>query len=127
MKRVYELRREHTKWSIEQNPTVIEINRTERLEKEGYFDEESKTLPKQTVRIFSSKSSADQTVTTLAGEKQVDRHFGLLADYEADIKADTHTKDEFEFDRMTFVVKAVYPQTINSKLTGYQCELERVK
>lgn len=121
------MRRDHTRWSIQQNPTSITIQRTERKDAGGYFDEDITNLSPQTVRVFSSKSSTNQTVTSLAGEKQVDRHFGLLADYKADIKADTHTKDEFEIDGMSFIVKAVYPQMINSKLTGYQCELERVK
>lgn len=127
MKNIYEIRREHTKWSIEQNKTTITIERTQKVDKGGYFDKLKDFLPPQTVRIFSSKSNTSQKVTTLAGEKQVDRHFGLLADYEADVKADTNTKDEFVVDGMTFIIKSVYPQTINGKLTGYQCELERVK
>lgn len=122
-----EMRRKHTKWSIKQNATDITINRTTKEDMGGYFEENETTLEPQTVRIFVSKASTSQTVTTLAGQKQVDRYFGLLADHKADLKADTHTIDQFEVDGMTFVIKAVYPQTINSQLVGYQCELERVK
>lgn len=122
-----EMRRKHTKWSIEQNPVEIVIKRTEKKDMGGFFEDLEETLPPQTVRIFSSKANSRQTITTLAGQKQVDRYFGLLADFEADIKADTHTKDEFEAHGMHFVVKAVFPQTINGEIVGYHCELERVK
>lgn len=122
-----ELRRKHTKWSIEQNPSDIIIKRTERKDMGGYFDEVESQVGPFVVRIYSAKSSSPQVVSTFAGEKQIDRYFGLLADHEADIMADTHTKDEFEVDGMNYVVKAVYPQTINGQVVGYQCELERVK
>lgn len=127
MIKLVELRRKHTQWSIKQNATDITINRTTKEDMGGYFEENETTLDPQTVRIFVSKANTNQTVVTLAGQKQVDRYFGLLADHEADLKADTHTTDQFEVDGMTFVIKAVYPQTINSQLVGYQCELERVK
>lgn len=121
-----ELRRNHTKWSIEQNPTEITIHRTEKLKKEGYIEEIKSEVGPFVVRIFVSKSSSPQTVTTLAGEKQVDRYFGLLADYEADIQAGTTVKDEFEANGMKFLVRTIYPQTINGQVVGYQGELERV-
>lgn len=122
-----DLRRKHTQWSIKQNATDITINRETKEDVGGYFEENETILDPQTVRIFVSKANTNQTVVTLAGQKQVDRYFGLLADHKADLKADTHTTDQFELDGMTFVIKAVYPQTINSQLVGYQCELERVK
>lgn len=127
MKNLVEMRRKHTKWNIEQNPVEITIKRTEKKDMGGYFDETETTLPSQTVRIFSSKGGSPQEVVTLAGQKRVDRYFGLLADYEADIKADINTKDEFEANGMHFEVKAVFPQTISGEIVGYQCELERVK
>lgn len=127
MKNLVEMRRKHTKWNIEQNPSAITIKRTEKREKDGYFDESETQLDPQTVRVFVTRANTNQTITTLAGQKQVDRYYGLLADHEADIKADIHTTDIFESDGMKFEVKAVYPQRIQGELTGYQCELERVK
>lgn len=121
-----EMRRKNTKWSIEQNPADITITRTEKKDMGGYFEDIEATLTPQTVRVFSEKSSSQQVVSGLIGEKQVDRHFGILADYEADIKAGTHVKDEFEADGMFFVIKSVYPQSINGEVVGYQGELERV-
>lgn len=121
-----DMRRNHTKWSIEQNPVEIMINRTERIDKGGYFDEKESPIGPFVVRIYSAKSSSPQTVSTLAGEKQIDNYFGLLADHEVDIQASATVKDEFEAVGMMFEVKAVYPQRIQGQVVGYQCELERV-
>ena len=126
MSKLVEMRRKHTKWNIEQNPTEILINRTIKERKGGYIDESETDVGPFVVRIYSSNSNSPQTITTLAGEKQVDRHFGMLADCEADIRAGTNVKDEFEANGMKFVVKAVYPQRVAGEIVGYQCELERV-
>lgn len=127
MKSIVEARRKHTQWSIDQNPSTITIKRKQKVEMDGYFDETETEIEPQTVRYFVSKANTNQTVRTLAGEKQVDRYYGLLANYQADIKANIHTTDTFEVDGMKFEVKAVYPQRIAGELVGYQCELERVK
>lgn len=121
-----EMRRTHTKFSIEQNPSVITISRTTRDRSQGYINNVKTDEGPFVVRIFVSKSSTPQNITTLAGEKQVDQYFGLLADYNADIRAGTEVKDEFVDNGMKFVVKAIYPQTVNGELVGYQGELERV-
>lgn len=126
MNKIVEMRRKHTKWNIDQNPVEIVIRRTFKERKGGYIDESETDVGPFVVRIYSSNSNSPQTVTTLAGEKQVDRHFSLLADHEADIQASTTVKDEFEAYGMKFIVKAVYPQRIANEVVGYQCELERV-
>lgn len=123
---IVELRRKHTKWNIKQNPTTITINRTERMDVEGYFDNVVSTVGPLIVRIFATGGGSPQTISTLAGQKQVDRYFGLLADHTADIRSGTTVSDEFEVEGMKFLVKAVYPQRIAGELVGYQCELERV-
>lgn len=123
---IVEMRRKHTKWSIKQNPLEININRTERKDAGGYFDNVKSQVGPFVVRLYVTGGGSPQNITTLAGEKQVDRYFGLLADYEADIQAGTTVSDEFEADGMKFNVKAVYPQKISGKIVGYQCELERV-
>lgn len=120
------MRRKHTKWNIDQNPSEIMIKRTERIDAGGYFDNVQSQVGPFIVRLFIDKSGSPQEVTTLTGQKQVDRYFGLLADYEADIQAGTNIKDELEIDNMKFNVKAVYPQRIQGEIVGYQCELERV-
>ncbi|HBZ09122.1 MAG TPA: hypothetical protein DEO65_04430 [Bacillus bacterium] len=121
-----ELRRKDTKWNIAQNPTTITIKRTEKIRAGGAIDEVELPVGPFTVRIFSSKTAFPKTVTTLAGEKHVDQHYGLLADYEADIQAGTNVKDEFEVNGMKFIVIAVHPQSINGQIVSYQCELEKV-
>ena len=121
-----EMRRTHTRFSIDQNPMEITVNRIEKKNMGGYYDEVKSVEGPFIVRIFISSSGSPQKITTLAGEKQVDRYFGLLADFEADIQAGTNVKDEFEAMGMKFLVKAIYPQMINSQIVGYQGELERV-
>lgn len=126
MSRIVELRRKHTQWSIKQNPSTITINRTIKQKAQGYIDERNIDVGPFVVRIFNAGSSSPQTVTTLAGEKQTDTYFGILADFEADIQASTTTKDEFVVDGIRYLVKAIYPQKISGEIVGYQGELERV-
>jgi len=120
-----ELRRKNTLFNINQNPAEIMINRTEKIKMGSYYDDIESVAGPFIVRIFSV-GGATQEISTLAGQKQVDRHFGLLADYQADIRAGTHVSDEFEAMGMRFLVKAIYPQTISGQIVGYQGEIERV-
>ncbi|EGQ21074.1 hypothetical protein HMPREF9372_3357 [Sporosarcina newyorkensis 2681] len=125
MESIVEMRRRHTRWNILKNPVEIIVSRREKVNAGGYMDEVESVTDPFVVRIFSSGGSP-QEITTLAGQKQVDRHFGLLADYQADIQAGTLVTDEFEAMGMKFQVKAIYPQTIAGEIVGYQGELERV-
>jgi len=121
------LRRQHISWAIQQNPTTIIIHRTEKVDQGGYFEEiESKHGP-YTVRIFQQGRQMPLEVSNLAGTKQTDRGWGLLADHEAEIKAGTKALDEFEVDGLgKFQVLAVYPQIIQGQVVGYQADLEKV-
>ena len=121
------LRRRHTKWAIQQNPTTITIHRTEKVDQGGYFEEvESKHGP-YTVRIFQRGMQIPLEVSNLGGTKQTDRGWGLLAGYEAEIKAGSNVLDEFEVDGLgKFQVLAVYPQIIQGQVVGYQADLEKV-
>lgn len=121
------LRRQHTKWAIQQNPTTITIHRTEKVDMGGYFDEVESEHGPNTVRVFQKGSRIPQEVSTLAGTKQVEAAWGLLADHEAEIKAGTNVLDEFEVtDLGKFQVLAVYPQIIQGQIVGYQADLEKV-
>ncbi len=121
------LRRQHTKWAIEQNPVEIIIQRTEKMDKGGYFEEiESKHGP-YTVRIFQRGMQIPIEISTLGGAKQTDRGWGLLAGHEVEIKAGANVLDEFEVDGLgKFQVLAVYPQIIQGQVVGYQADLEKV-
>ncbi|RIJ63609.1 hypothetical protein [Rummeliibacillus sp. POC4] len=123
---IVDLRRNSAIFNINQNPTEIMIHRTEKKKMGGYVDEIEQDVGPFVVRIFVANSSSPQKVTTLAGEKQVDRYFGLLADHQADIQAGTTVKDEFTVNNMKFLVKAVYPQIADNQIVSYQVELERV-
>ena len=121
------LRRQHTKWAIEQNPTTITIKRTEKIDAGGYFEETHTEIGPFTVRIYQYGTWVPQEVSTLAGTKQVDRTWGMLMDYEADVKAGSNVLDEFEVPGLgKFQVLEVYPQVVKGELVGYQVTLEKV-
>ena len=121
------LRRQHTKWAIEQNPTTITIHRTEKIDAGGYFEEIESEVGPFTVRIYQYGTRIPQDVSTLAGTKQVDRTWGMLMDYEADVKAGSNVLDEFEVQGLgKFQVLEVYPQKVKDKIVGYQVTLEKV-
>lgn len=121
------LRRQHAKWAIQQNPTTIIIHRTEKIDAGGYFEEIESEVGPFTVRIYQYGTSVPQEVSTLAGTKQVDRTWGMLMDYEADVKAGSNVLDEFEAPGIgRFQVLEVYPQVVKGELVGYQVALEKV-
>ena len=121
------LRRQHTKWAIEQNPVEIIIQRTEKMDKGGYFEEIESEHGPYTVRIFQRGMQISIEISTLGGTKQTDRGWGLLAGHEAEIKAGANALDEFEVDGLgKFQVLAVYPQIIQGQVVGYQADLEKV-
>ncbi len=121
-----ELRRQHILWSIQQNPTQITIHRTEKVDMGGYFDEATSTKGPFTVRIFAEGNRVPIDIATLAGTKQIDKGYGLLADNNADIKAGVNVLDEFDALGGHFIIKAVYPQYVQDELVGYQADLEKV-
>lgn len=121
------LRRQHTKWAIQQNPTTITIHRTEKIDMGGYFEEVESEVGPFVVRIYQYGTWVPREVNTLAGTKQVDRTWGMLMDYEADVKAGPSVLDEFEVPGLgKFQVLEVYPQKVKDEIVGYQVALERV-
>lgn len=115
------------KQSIMENPVQITVRRTEKVDMGGYFDEVTGQHGPFTVRIFQQRSGIPQDISTLAGTKQVDKSWGLLADYNADIQAGPSVKDEFDVPGLGhFLVVAVYPQKVQGQIVGYQADLERV-
>jgi hypothetical protein len=121
------LRRQHVAWNIQQNPITITIRRTEKVDMGGYFDEVTSQHGPFTVRIFQEASRIPQEISTLAGTKQVDKSWGLLADYKADIQAGPNVKDEFDVPGLGhFRVVVVYQQVVQGQVVGYQADLERV-
>jgi hypothetical protein len=123
---ITELRKQHIAWNIQQNPTQITVHRTEKVDMGGYFDEAISTLGPFTVRIFAEGNRMPLDVTTLAGTKQIDKGWGLLADANANIKAGPNVLDEFDALGGHFIIKAVYPQYVKDELVGYQADLEKV-
>jgi hypothetical protein len=121
------LRRQHTSWAIQQNPTTIIIHRTEKIDAGGYFEEVNSDVGPFVVRLYGYGTWLPQEVSTLAGTKQVDKTWGMLADWQADIKAGPNVLDEFEVPGMgCFQVLEVYPQIVKGELVGYQVALEKV-
>ena len=121
------LRRQHIAWAIQQNPVEIIIQRTEKIEAGGGFEEKESEVGPFTVRIYQQGTLIPQEVSTLAGTKQVDKTWGMLADWQADIKAGPNVLDEFDVPEMgKFQVLEVYPQKVKSEIVGYQVALEKV-
>jgi hypothetical protein len=121
------LRRQHITWTIQQNPVEIIIQRTEKMDKGGYFEEIESEHGPYTVRIFQRGMQIPIKISTLGGTKQTDRGWGLLAGHEVEIKAGANVLDEFEVDGLgKFQVLAVYPQIIQGQVVGYQADLKKV-
>lgn len=120
-------RRRDIAWNISQNPTQIVIHRREKIRKGGGYEEVKSDLPPVIVRIFISRTQVPQTVSVLAGTKQTDKMYSLLADEHADIKAGPNVTDRFEALGETFEVVSVQPQIVKGITVGFQADLERVK
>lgn len=120
-------RRKHVAWNISQNPTTITIHRKEKIRKGGGYEEVESDLSPVTVRIFVTRTQIPQTVSVLAGTKQTDKMYSLLADEHADIKAGPNVTDRFSAMGEIFEVVSVQPQVVQGVVVGYQADLERVK
>lgn len=123
---VVTMRRENTLWSIRQNPSDILIRRTEKTEKEGHFEESTSTAGPFTVRLFKKGlGQQPKEISSLGGTGTTDSGWGLIADWQADIKAGTNVKDIFEVPGLgTFAVVSVIPQRIAGQVVAYQADLE---
>ena len=121
------LRRQHVAWAIQQNPVEIIIQRTEKIDMGGYFEEKESEVGPLVVRIYQYGTWIPQEVSTLAGTKQIDRTWGMLADWQVDIKAGPNVLDEFDVPGVgRFQTLEVYPQVVKGELVGYQVALEKV-
>lgn len=113
---------------ITENPVTITINRTQQVEAGGGFSRTPSVAGPFIVRVFQRQNKAfSKEVSAVAGKKQVDLGWELLADYRADIQAGPRVKDEFDVPGLgNFVVNAVRPQRAFGQLVGYQADLEKV-
>lgn len=119
-------RRQQVQWTIQQNPTSITINRTQKTEIEGHLDEVKTQVGPLIVRIFTQRSLSTKVKSELAGTKQTDNAWGLLADYQADLLAGPRVTDEFDCSLGHFRLVDVYPEMMNGQIVGYQADLEKV-
>ena len=120
-------RRRDIAWNISQNPTDIAIHRKENVRKGGGYEEVESDLPPFTIRIFVARTQVPQTVSVLAGTKQTDKMYSLLADEHADIKVGPDVSDHFTALGETFEVISVQPQIVQGVTVGFQADMERVK
>ncbi|SFH21288.1 hypothetical protein SAMN05660649_04268 [Desulfotomaculum arcticum] len=119
-------RRNNIIWSINQNPVTIIINRTEKLETEGHFTDVSSQIGPLNVRIFQVGDST-KTVSHLVGNKDIADGWGLLADWQADLRQGSNITDEFTIIGIgTFNIVSVQPQIVQGQVVGYQAALELV-
>lgn len=119
------MRRKHTAWNINQNPSDIVIERKGQKRENGKIVNVNETLEAQEMRVYVSGGSENVIVETI-GERQIDRYFRLLAPWDADIQAGTEVKDSFVHNGEKYEVKSVNPQSIHGHAVGKQCLVERV-
>lgn len=121
------LRRKNVIWSINQNPVAITITRTEKVEINGHFNENLSQVGPLIVRVFRAAENKARTETHLVGTKSINAGWGLLADWQADLRAGFDVRDEFDVPGIgLFVIKSVTPQIIQGQVVGHQAELELV-
>jgi len=119
--------RDNVIWAINQNPVTITITRKEKIKTEGHFIENISQFSPLTVRIFQMSRNI-KIESQIIGTREIDTGWGLLADWQADLRAGPNVQDEFEVPGMGyFVIKAVYPQKIHGQIIGYQAELRRIQ
>jgi hypothetical protein len=110
--------------SIAANPTAITISRTQKVASGGGFKETTSTVGPYTVRIYQNSGQKASTESKTAGTEQTNSGWGLLANAEADIKAEETVKDVFDVAGLgRFTVVRVTPQIISGTTVGYQAEL----
>lgn len=118
------MRRKNIAWAIEQNPTTITIERTEKVENNGGFEENKAQIGPFVVRIFQINRNENTDSQTI-GTKLLVYGWGLLADWHSDIRASSNIEDKFEVPNMgLFLIKAVYPQIVKNQIVGYHAALE---
>jgi len=122
-----EERRKDIQANIQKNPATITIHRTEKAEDSGGFRKTESELSPIVVRIYQKNSISIKHVSNLSGTKDVSSKWGLLADYQADIKAGPNVLDEFDVNGIGhFQIIDVTPQRVNGQLAGFQADLEKV-
>lgn len=125
MSGLVKIRRKHTAWNINQNPSTIVIERKGSKRFSGKIEKIDETLEPQTVRLYASGSS-ENTIVETVGERQIDRYYRLLASWNADIQASTEVKDTFYLNGEKYEVKLVSDKSIHGQTVGKQALIERV-
>lgn len=125
---IVEMRKREIRWNIAQNPTEIQIKRTEKVPYQGGYREQKSDIGPFLVRLFNRSGQKLQVQSALAGTKTTDSTWGMLMSAAADIAASPKVKDTFEVAGLgEFTVAVVHPQRMCGEIVGYQCELELVK
>lgn len=110
---------------IELNPTKITIKNTERVEKDGAF-EEIETSRELTVRIYNQKQSEVKVSSDTKGTSYTSRKYGMLMDHTSELEVDSRKSIEFTCIYGKLRILAIYPQISKGEICGYQCDLERI-
>lgn len=122
-----DIRKRHIRWAIEQNPIEITITRKEKVRSGGGFEEKEYTVGPFIVRIYSNNPRKERVVSDIAGRKMVNESWSLLADADAEFKADSSVREEFEVEGLgKFLVVGVRPQVVHGTVVGFQVDLERM-
>lgn len=120
-----EIRRENTKFVINQNPRTIQIERKKWVIDKGARYPITEELEPITVRIYT-KGGTPTPEQEVQYERYPDRYYSMLADHNADIQAGVEVTDIFHLGGAKYKIIGVWEQTIHGEVVGYQCDLERV-
>lgn len=111
---------------IQVNPTNIEIKETIKLEKDGAF-EEVETTKNLTVIIYYQNTSETRKDTDKIGTSYSNKSYSMIADYTANLGANSRNKVIFTCTEGDMIITAVNPIVVKGVICGYECNLERIE
>lgn len=127
MSSIENLRRAHKKL-IDFNPSIITIKRERKIEKDGGLEIIREEIGNIRVRIFlEGEHVVPSLIRGLAGEKDIERKWGLIAEWNADIQASPYVQDRFSCELGDFEVVQVSEMIFGGECWGKYVELRRIK
>lgn len=126
MRYIDELRLMHKKL-IDVNPTIIRIMRKMRQEQEGGIVEIEEDKGEIIARIYlKGETNIPKVVIGDAGEKQEEEKYGMVVEWNEDIKAEINTRDYIICDLGSFEALSVQELRYKGKCWGKMVELRRI-
>ena len=111
--------------SININPAVVTISRKTRVKTTGGgYRTTGSTSVSETIRLYRISRTAEPSRNVQIPGVIEQRHYGLIADYNADIAAD----DEFTYNNIQYRIGPIENQTLNgSTVISKHAKVERIE